>query len=104
MSENSGKIVFINTHDYVSDITGEHYVGCLASLHLGDGKEISLHTESLRLQQTLEMAYATGRTVTVNYWDRAPKSIGEREPVAQATSTRKASDGLFVVKAIWTLE
>jgi hypothetical protein len=104
MSETSGKVVFINSHDYISDITGENWVGCLASLRLGDGREISLYTESLRLQQTLEMAYATGRTVAVSYWDRAPKSVGDREPVAQATTTRKASDGLFIVKAIWTLE
>src|SRR5688572_10157443 len=103
MSEKSGKIVFINSHDYLSDITGENWVGCLASLHLGDGKEISLYTESFRLQQTLEMAYATGRTVAVSYWDQAPKSVGEREPVAHATTTRQASDGPFVVKAIWTL-
>jgi hypothetical protein len=103
MSEKSGKIVFINSHDYVSDITGEKWVGCLASLRLGDGTEISLYTESLRLHQTLEMAYATGRTVTVSYWDQTPKNIGEREPVAQAIATGKAS-GMFIVKAIWTLE
>ena len=104
MSEKSGKIVFINSHDYVSDITGENWVGCLASLRSGDSAEIFLYTESLRLHQTLEMAYATGRTVAVSYWDQAPKDIGEREPVAQAMATRKASGGMFVVKAIWTLE
>ena len=104
MSEKSGKIVFINSHDYTSDITGEKWVGCLASLSPDDGTEILLYTESLRLQHTLEMAYATGRKVTVSYWDHIPKSIGEREPVAQATVTRKGSDGMFVVKAIWTLE
>jgi hypothetical protein len=104
VSEKSGKIVFINSHDYISDITGEKWVGCLASLRLGDGAEISLYTESLRLHQTLEMVYATGRTVTVSYWDQTPKNIGEREPVAQAIATRKASGGMFIVKAIWTLE
>jgi len=104
MSEKSGNVVFINSHDYISDITGEKWVGCLASLRLGDGAEISLYTESLRLHQTLEMAYTTGRTVTVSYWDQTPKNIGEREPVAQAIATRKASGGMFIVKAIWTLE
>ena len=104
MSEKSGKIVFINSHDYTSDITGEKWVGCLASLALEDGAEILLCTESLRLQQTLEMAYATGRKVTVSYWDHTPKSIGEREPITQATITRKGSGGMSIVKAIWTLE
>jgi hypothetical protein len=51
MSEKSGTIVFINSHDYLTDITGENWVGCLASLYLGDGQEILLYTESLRLQQ-----------------------------------------------------
>jgi hypothetical protein len=104
MSEKSGKIIFINSHDYTSDITGEKWIGCLASLSPDNGAEILLYTESLRLQQTLEMAYATGRKVMVNYWDHTPKSIGEREPVAQATINRKESGGMFVVKAIWTLE
>jgi hypothetical protein len=104
MSEESGKIVFINSHDYVSDITGETWVGCLASLRREDGTEISLYTESLRLHQTLEMAYATARAVTVSYWDQSSKNVGEREPVAQAMAARKASGGLVIVKAIWTLE
>jgi hypothetical protein len=104
MSEKSGKIVFINSHDYTSDSTGEKWVGCLASLSLDDGTEIFLYTESLRLQQTLEMAYATGRKVTVSYWDHTPKSISEREPVRLATIPRKGSGGMFIVKAIWTLE
>jgi hypothetical protein len=104
MTEKSGKIVFVNSHDYLSDITGENWVGCLASLQLGDGTEIFLYTESLRLHQTLEMAYATGRTVSVSYWDQIPKNMDEREPVAQAIAARKAANGMFIVKAIWTLE
>jgi hypothetical protein len=104
MSEKTGKIVFINSHDYVSDITGETWVGCLASLRLGDDTEVFLYTESLRLHQTLEMAYATGRTVTVSYWDQTPKNVGDREPVTQTMATRKASGGPFTVKAIWTFE
>lgn len=104
MSEQSGKIVFINSHDYVSDITGETWIGCLASLRLADSKEIFLYTESLRLHQTLEMAYATGRTVTVSYWDKTPKDVGEREPVAQVMADRKEPGGMYIVKAIWTLE
>ena len=104
MSEKSGRIVFINSHDYVSDTTGEKWVGCLASLRIGDGEEISLYTESLRLHQTLEMAYVTGRKVTVSYSDQTPKTIGEREPVAKAIATRNTAGGMFIVKAIWTLE
>ena len=38
MSESSGKIVFINSHDYVSDITGEKWIGCLASQIYPDRK------------------------------------------------------------------
>jgi hypothetical protein len=104
MGEASGTIRFINSHDYVSDITGEKWVGCLASLLLSEGAEISLYTESLRLQQTLEMTYATGRAVTVSYWDQTPENISEREPVSQAIATRRAASGPFLVKAIWTLE
>lgn len=104
MSENSGKIVFINSHDYISDITGEKWIGCLASLRLSDESEIFVYTESLRLHHTLEMAYATGRTVTVSYWDEAPENIDGREPVAQVMAAREAAGGLFIVKAIWTLE
>lgn len=104
MGEQSGKIVFINSHDYTSDITGEEWVGCLASLRLSDGEEIFLYTSSLRLHQTLEMAYATARTVTVSYWDQTPQGVGGREPVTQAVARRDASGGLFTVKAIWTLE
>jgi len=104
MGEQSGKIVFINSHDYVSDITGEKWVGCLASLRLGDSTEMFVYTESLRLHQTLEMAYATGRAVTVSYWDETPTDMGDRDPVAQVMATREASDGPFIVKAIWTLE
>jgi hypothetical protein len=30
--------------------------------------------------------------------------MDEREPVAQAIAARKAANGMFIVKAIWTLE
>jgi len=32
MGESTGRIVFINSHDYVSDVTGTPAIGCMASL------------------------------------------------------------------------
>jgi hypothetical protein len=104
MPEQTGRIVFINSHDYTSDATGEQWVGCLTSLRLEDGNEILLYAKSMRLQQTVEMAYATGRKVTVSYWDTHPNSLNEQEPITQAIADRKASAGFFIIKAIWTLE
>ena len=104
MPERTGRIVFINSHDYISDDTGEQWAGCLASLKLEDGKEISLYTKSMHLQQTVEMAYATGRNVTVSYWDTHPNTLNGQEPVAQAIAERQGSTGLFIMKAIWTQE
>jgi hypothetical protein len=104
MPERTGRIVFINSHDYTSDVTGEQWVGCLTSLQLDDGKEISLYTKSVHIQQTVEMAYATGRKVTVSYWDTHPNILNEQELIAQAIAERRASTGLFIIKAIWTLE
>ena len=104
MGEKSGRIVFINSHDYRSDATGEEWVGCLAALCPDEGQEIFLYTKSSRLHQTLEMAYASGRKVTVSFWDQTPKTLGGLDPVARALASRKALSGMFIVKAIWTLE
>ena len=30
MGESTGRIVFINSHDYVSDVTGTPAIGCMA--------------------------------------------------------------------------
>jgi hypothetical protein len=40
MGESAGQIVFINSHDYVSDVTGTAAVGCMASMKTEDGKEV----------------------------------------------------------------
>src|SRR5262245_33146457 len=69
MGESTGRIVFINSHDYVSDVTGTPAIGCLASLRSDDGSEVVLYTASLRLQHTLEMAFATKTRVTADYFD-----------------------------------
>ena len=59
MGETTGRIVFVNSHDYVS-VLGTPAVGCMVVLR-GDGdSDVVLNTGSLRLQHTLEMAYATG--------------------------------------------
>lgn len=103
MAEKTGKIVFINSHEYVSDVTGEKWVGCLAAIR-HDGGETTLYTESVRLQHTLEMAYATARKVTVSYWDKPPKPLSKSEPIAQALAGRKSAGEMYIVKAIWTME
>jgi hypothetical protein len=99
MGESTGRIVFINSHDYVSDVTGTPAIGCLASLRSDDGSEVILYTASLRLQHTLEMAFATKTRVTVDYFDAdaSPAEQRGREPSSRFP-------GSFNLKAMWTLE
>jgi hypothetical protein len=100
MGESTGRIVFINSHDYVSDVTGTPAIGCIASLLTDDGgSEVSLYTSSLRLQHTLEMAFATKTRVTVDYFD------ADASPAEQRG--REASPGFlgpFSLRAMWTRE
>ena len=104
MSDKTGTIVGINSHDYVSDVNGKKWNGCLATLRSPEGERVSFYTESLRLQQTLEMAYATGRRVTVNHWDEPSRTAEALGPTASADMKGAAGDELFIVKAIWTRE
>jgi hypothetical protein len=106
MGESTGQIVFINSHDYVSDLTGEEVVGCLALMKTEDGKDAALYTKSLRLQHTLEMAYATNRRVTVDYFEtEAPLSEQQRLiNTAKDTEPAEGFEGPFTLKAMWTLE
>src|SRR4051812_16279202 len=99
MGESTGRIVFINSHDYVSVVTGTPAIGCMASLRTDGGSEVVLYTASLRLQHTLEMAFATKTRVTVDYFD-ADASPTERRGGEPPSSFL----GPFNLKAMWPLE
>jgi hypothetical protein len=106
MGESTGQIVFINSHDYVSDVTGQEVVGCLAFMKTEDGKDVALYTKSLRLQHTLEMAYATKRKVTVDCFETEAPLTDRQRLVTTATGAEPARsfEGPFTLKAIWTRE
>lgn len=106
MGESTGKVVFINSHDYVSDVTGTEVVGCMASLMTEDGKAVDVYTQSLRLQHTLEMAYATRHKVAVDYSEKKVVLAEQRGPVTGTTSAEPTDgfEGPFKLQAMWTLE
>jgi len=106
MSESTGQIVFINSHDYVSDVTGQEIVGCLAFMKTEDDKDVALYTKSLRLQHTLEMAYATKRKVTVDYFETMTPIVERQRLITTATGADPARtfEGPFTLKAMWTRE
>jgi hypothetical protein len=105
MGETTGRIVFVNSHDYVS-VLGTPAVGCLVVLR-GDGdSDVVLSTGSLRLQHTLEMAYATKATVAVDYVE-TEASVTEQERLVGTATERDPSrtfSGPFELKALWTLD
>ncbi|MEO7418467.1 MAG: hypothetical protein ABI163_15510 [Thermoanaerobaculia bacterium] len=102
MGELTGMITFINSHDYVSDITGDTVRGCLAVIKHDSGNT-SLYTTSERLQGTLEMAYAAKPRVTVSFWDNQPDfSKTVTEAFAEFRLAEADNEGPFAVKAIWT--
>jgi hypothetical protein len=106
MGESTGQIVFINSHDYVSDVTGSPVIGCMALLRSDRGSDVVLYTGSLRLQHTLEMAYAAKGRVTVDYFEKEA-SLNEQRGLPSAPTGREASPdflGPFNLKAMWTLE
>lgn len=106
MGESTGQIVFINSHDYVSDFTGTATVGCMAFMKATDGKDVVLYTQSLRLQHTLEMAYATTRKVRVDYFESEAQLNEQQRLITTATGAEPAEgfEGPFNLKAMWTLE
>jgi hypothetical protein len=107
MGESTGHIVFINSHDYVSDVTATEAVGCMASLTTDDGTEVVLVTPSLRLQHTLEMLYATQHRVTADYEHVAAPFNNEQQRLISKSRNAEAVDGFegpFILKAIWTLD
>ena len=105
MGESSGVIVFINSHDYVSQASGMEVVGCMASLMPEEGKEVVVYTQSLRLQHTLEMAYATKHKVLLDYSETV-EPAEQRGPVTKATAAEPVGglEGPFKLQAMWTLE
>jgi hypothetical protein len=107
MGESTGQIVFINSADYVSDVTGTEAVGCMASLTTEDGTDVVLVTQSLRLQHTLEMLYATQRRVTADYEPVPVPFNNEQQRLIAKSRNAEAVDGFkgpFILKAIWTLD
>ena len=105
MGESTGRIDFINSADYVSDVLGTHVSGCTATLLTEDGQTVVLYTQSLRLHHTLEMAYATGKLVTADYAAQVTLAE-ERGPVTRSTAADSPADfeGPFRLQAMWTLE
>jgi len=92
MDERAGQIVFINSHDYVSG--GQDVVGCLAFIRADDGKETALYTKSLRLQQTLEMAYASKRKVRLSFWpEKADAAENQLKSGALFSKVKAGFDG-----------
>jgi hypothetical protein len=107
MGESTGHIVFINSHDYVSDVTATEAVGCMASLTTDDSTEVVLVTQSLRLQHTLEMLYAAHRRVTADYEQVPAKFNSEQQRLIARSRNIDAADGFegpFILKAVWTLD
>jgi hypothetical protein len=88
MGEATGRIVFINSHDYVSDL-----------LTSDDGSN-----GSLRLQQTLEIADASKARVAVDYFE-VEASLPEQQRLVSAVTDRELSSGFlgpFNLKVMWT--
>ena len=100
MDERVGTIVFINSHDYVSRETGEKWAGCLSAIRADDGHETLLYTESLRLQHTLEMAFASGRKFRVRFWP----DKSDRDRPLEVGNRIGGLDGPYILKAIWTAD
>jgi hypothetical protein len=105
MGDATGKIVFINTADYVSDVTGTKAAGCMANLTTDEGKIVVVYTQSLRLQQTLEMSFVARCRVTVDYSDK-PVVTEQRGPMISNTHAEfdAGFDGPFRLQSMWTLE
>jgi hypothetical protein len=92
--ERTGVITFLNIHDYVSEISGHRYDGCLAELEQDDASAVLLYTTSHRLQAALIMSYVSKSRVTV--------FLAEGADVASDIKRRSSSfEGPFTVKAVW---
>jgi hypothetical protein len=106
MRETTGRIVFVNSHDYVSDVLATPATGCMVVLRGDGGSDVVLYTGSLRLQHTLEMAYATRARVAVDYVE-TEAALTEQERLVGTATDRDPSRsfaGPFDLKALWTLE
>ncbi len=107
MGESTGHIVFINSHDYVSDVTATEAAGCMAYLTTDDGTDVVLVTQSPRLQHTLELLYATHHRVTAEYEQVPVVFNDEQQRLITKSRNVGAADGFegpFILKAIWTLD
>jgi hypothetical protein len=109
-AERTGVIIFLNTHDYISDLGGHEWRGCMASIK-HDAGETLLYTTSQRLQQALETAYTAKAKVTVSFADRSVASIADAKGdpevgkwLSAARAKSGTSDGPFALRAIWTSE
>jgi hypothetical protein len=106
VGESTGRISFINTSDYVSDVTGTAAIGCMATLSSDGGADVVVYTDSLRLQQTLEMAYATKTKVAADYAELETINKEQQQLVNAAEDRQPSLDfsGPFRLRALWTLE
>jgi hypothetical protein len=101
--ERVGIVTFLNIHDYVSDVTGQHWDGCLASLNSEDGKQTAIYTTSQRLQAALVLGFHTKSRVRAVLDDRDPFSKADAD-AEKVLSMSGSSEGPFRLKAVYTLE
>jgi hypothetical protein len=102
--ERTGVIVDLNIHDYVSDIDGTVWDGCLAILNTGEGNSTILYTKSLRLQAALVTSFLGKGRVTVSYRDTARFAAArDREVISGPHFVKGSAEGPFTVKAVWTM-
>lgn len=105
MIDTTGRIVHLDSFDYVSDVDGFEARGCMATMTTDDGTSVVFWTQSMRLQHTLEMAYATQRRFGVDYFDNGPEMNDEAAPVTRMREREPVGfSGPFELKAVWTVE
>ena len=105
MSDSTGRIVHLDSFDYVSDFDGFEARGCMATMTTDDGTSVVFWTQSMRLQHTLEMAYATQRRFGAEYFDNGPDLSDESAPVRRMRDREPLGFlGPFELKAVWTME
>ena len=104
-SESTGRIVDIDSFDYVSEYDGFEARGCMATMTTDEGTSVVVWTQSMRLQHTLEMAYATQRRFGVEYFDKAPEMTDESAPMRRMRDRQPLGFlGPFELKIVWTME
>jgi hypothetical protein len=107
-SVSTGRISGIDSFDYVSEYDGFEARGCMATMTTDDGTSVVVWTQSMRLQPTLEMAYATQRRFAIEYFDNDPEMTDEGAPMRRMRRMRDPEPlgflGPFELKIVGTVE